>query len=212
MDLTALDETDSIFTVLGEVHYQTLAAERAFRAFEDACSRRVAASEVQTQIQAQGDIMFAIDAFVAPLGRLSSMLFPHPQKKRHKERAHARGQRLRKLLLIEDDHPIGSEAGLALRNDLMHIDERIDEAVERHANSWGPHAWLDSRHDDDPGLLATDRIMCCYFLESRSMTIFGQLRELSPLHSSVLDVRARLDAFLTAWRTEQQRRRQTMEL
>jgi hypothetical protein len=84
---------------------------------------------VQQMVLSQGAIWLALDGFLASWARASLFLWPAPARHRteaQRELSRARGEDLRAILEVKDDHPLNDRD---LRNDWMHYDERLDDAL-----------------------------------------------------------------------------------
>lgn len=84
---------------------------------------------VQQMVLTQGAIWLALDGFLASWARASLLLWPAPARHRteaQRELSRARGEYLRAILDVNDDHPLSDRE---LRNDWMHYDERLDDAL-----------------------------------------------------------------------------------
>jgi hypothetical protein len=89
-------------------------------------------SDPENQLARELELFGYIEGFLTAYARSSMLLFP-PKKGGF---ARKRGAALREFLQIRDDHPIGTRT---LRDDWMHLDERLDNVVQdpRGRGGWG---------------------------------------------------------------------------
>jgi hypothetical protein len=78
-----------------------------------------------TSIEPEREMQVCIEGILSGYARVSLFLFPASSAG---AKGKARGEALRTYLGITDNHPVGDRT---LRNHWMHLDERIDEALER---------------------------------------------------------------------------------
>jgi hypothetical protein len=118
---------------LFEVLREAEVLQESYRRFQEAAEdwlRTDAVHEPDGQtlaenLRAERDMQVAIEGILSVYARISLFFFPESRSKQFgKERARV----LRELTGIDEKHPLGDRN---LRNDWMHLDERIDQMVRQ---------------------------------------------------------------------------------
>lgn len=118
---------------LFEISHEAELVERLFVRFQNAAERWLEATHAEsrdgriawTSIETEREMQETLEGILSGFARVSLFLFP---ERNAGARGQARATRLRDLMEIAMDHPIGNRK---LRNHWMHLDERLDEALEK---------------------------------------------------------------------------------
>ena len=117
----------ALYPYLLAMREELYTAQRTTERLYEARSRWISAlddpdNELFAGIEAEQDMMGAVELLLTAHTRLSLYLFPAYDR----PPARGRGRALRALLAIPDNHPIGNRDA---RNAWMHVDEHVDRAV-----------------------------------------------------------------------------------
>lgn len=185
--MTELDR-DRIFLM-----YALVESARALRAFDE--TRRLAAiREIRApgvEIRENQSIFDSIRMALHFSANVSKVFWPADRSP-----AKERGERLRHLTGIADDHPLKSRQ---LRNHVEHMDERLDSWT---ANSPRPFLAIEQALNADmqshPNMQEiVDSTAIVYIEADQSVHMFSERFSLVELRAHVLDVQARISAGLT---------------
>jgi hypothetical protein len=117
---------------LFEIAQESELVERLHARFQNAADRWLQAHHQEardgrvawTSLESEREMQETLEGILSAYARVSLFVFPAGTAG---ERGRARAARLRELLEITADHRIGNRN---LRNHWMHLDERLDEALE----------------------------------------------------------------------------------
>lgn len=110
-----------------------------------------------------------------------------------RDKAKARGARMRALTALPDEHPFRDRT---LRNTVEHLDERLDVWT---AESPRPFTTVQMvLHDDDPYIRhqASESILMTYQVAHKRVSVLGESFDLNELRKILLDVQQRISVAL----------------
>ena len=193
LKLNAIDR-DYIFLM-----FALMECGRALRALEDV-QRLAAVKEDRGEGVERREWIRVFDAIRSALhfaGSVSRLFFPQTSAG---ATARARGERLRHLTSIPEDHPISDRA---LRNHVEHMDERLDIWT---ANAPRPFVAVEMRIDPDDAQITTDAVEksspFLYYTEAQEVVAFGDRFSLPSLSSTLEEVKARVLSGFDVYRDE----------
>ncbi len=194
MTATSFDPNDAVFIFIDEAHACVVRCEHFFHGVDSAsrlgqqlslCEDR--GERVEQEIrEVNADFKDATEAFLFQAARLSLLLFPVRGGQKLRAERLARGARVRNLLEISTLPALESRA---LRDALMHMDERMDEAIAEHGKTICRNyfeARLDSR-------AATERVLRTFDMAQKSVRILGVPYDLVPIREEVSKVKRALE-------------------
>jgi hypothetical protein len=182
MNTTRL-KTDQIFLI-----YALTESARAIRQFEEVSRLAAIRESIGPGIERRENqaIFDSIRMALQFSANLSKVFWPAA---RSAKKIVERGQRLRTLTGIPDEHPLKSRE---LRNHIEHMDERLDTWT---AESPRPFLAVEGVYVD--GLAARDIVdstMVVYRESDNSVYLLGERFDLTATHADVLDVQTKISA------------------
>jgi hypothetical protein len=116
---------------------------------------------------------------------ISKLFWPPRSENKHKgQRASARGEYLRSLLGIEDNHPIRDRT---LRNHLEHYDERLDAWAEQARKQYVAHQLIAPMPPDPNGFFVVQH----YDPATKTFAFRGEPFDVFALGAAALDIYSR---------------------
>lgn len=117
---------------LFEIRHEAELVDYLYRRFQHAAEAWLAARHIEerdglvawSSIESEREMQVALEGILSGYARVSLFVFP---ERNAGKRAATRSERLRQLLEVKEDHPIWDRS---LRNHWMHLDERLDAALE----------------------------------------------------------------------------------